>query len=258
MVSVRKWSMDKRDTSWGQVSKWYGEVVGEKGHYFHQSLVIPGVMRLLNIGGRDRILDVACGQGVLARRLPETVTYTGVDLAHGLIADAKRMDINKKHKYIVTDVTKSIPVAEKFNKVAIVLALQNIKEPNKTIKLVSEKLDRGGKLLIVLNHPCFRIPRQSSWETDTKNKLQYRRVNRYMTPLEIPINMHPSEKTSPVTWSFHLPVEKYSEMLFENGFMIEKIEEWTSDKSSEGKKAKQENRARDEFPMFMAILAVKK
>jgi hypothetical protein len=47
-------------------------------------------------------------------------------------------------------------------------------------------------------------------------------------------------------------------MLFENGFAIEKIEEWTSEKQSEGKMARAENRARDEFPMFMAILAVKK
>jgi SAM-dependent methyltransferase len=250
--------MEQRETSWGGVSKWYGEIVGEKGHFFHQTLVIPGVLRLLEIKDKDRLLDVACGQGVLARRLSGEVGYTGVDLAHGLIADAKRMDKNKKHKYVVADVTKSIPMSDKYNKAAIILALQNIKEPEKTIKLTSEKLDKGGKLIIVLNHPCFRIPRQSSWETDAKNKLQYRRINRYMSPLEIPINMHPGDRNSPVTWSFHLPIEEYTKMLFENGFLIEKIEEWTSDKESVGKQAKAENRARDEFPMFMAILAVKK
>lgn len=250
--------MEKRETSWGKVSKWYGEIVGEKGHFFHQTLVIPGALRLLDLKKGDRLLDVACGQGVLARRLSGEVSYTGVDLAHGLIAEAKRMDLNKKHKYIVADVTKNIPGSEKYNKVAIILALQNIKEPDITIKLTGDKLDKGGKLLIVLNHPCFRIPRQSSWETDIKNKLQYRRINRYMSPLEIPINMHPGDRNSPVTWSFHLPIEEYSRVLMENGFLIEKIEEWTSDKESAGKMAKTENRARDEFPMFMAILAVKK
>lgn len=250
--------MEKRETSWGSVSKWYGGIVGEKGHFFHQTLVIPGALRLLDIKNGDRILDVACGQGVLARRLPGEVSYTGVDMARGLIDEAKRMDKNKKHKYIVADVTKSIPAEEKYNKAAILLALQNIKEPDKTIKLVSEKLDKSGKMLIVLNHPCFRIPRQSSWENDPKNKLQYRRINRYMSPLEIPINMHPGDRNSPVTWSFHLPIEEYSKMLFDNGFLIEKIEEWTSDKESVGKMAKSENRARDEFPMFMAILAIKK
>jgi SAM-dependent methyltransferase len=210
--------MEKRDTSWNKVGRWYGEIVGEKGHFFHQTIVIPGVMRLLDLEKGDRLLDVACGQGVLARRLPGEVEYTGVDLAGGLIAEARRMDKNKSHKYFVSDVTKSIQTNDRFNKVAVILALQNIKEPAKTIKLVSEKMVKEGRLIIVLNHPCFRIPRQSSWETDLKNKLQYRRINRYMSPLEIPINMHPGERNSPVTWSFHLPIEEYSKMLLENGF----------------------------------------
>jgi len=250
--------MERKDTSWGKVSKWYGEIVGEKGHFFHQTIVIPGVLELLDIKKGDRLLDVACGQGVLARRLPGEIDYVGVDLAHGLLADAKRLDKNKKHKYIVADVTKSIPVGERFNKAAIILALQNIKEPGETLRLVSDKMDKNGKMVIVLNHPCFRIPRQSSWENDKEHKLQYRRINKYMSPMEIPINMHPGEKSSPVTWSFHLPIESYSNILFDSGFYIEKIEEWTSEKKSVGKMARSENRAREEFPMFMAILAVKK
>lgn len=250
--------MEKRETSWNKVTKWYGEIVGEKGHFFHQTVVLPGVMKLLDLKSGDRLLDIACGQGVLARRLPGEVTYTGVDMASGLIAEAKKMDMSKKHRYVVADVTKNVPVTEKFNKAAIVLALQNIKEPEKTIGITGEKLVQGGKLVIVLNHPCFRIPRQTSWEVDKENKMQYRRINRYMSPLEIPINMHPGDKNSPVTWSFHRPIEDYSEMLSNNGFLIEKIEEWTSNKKSEGKAANMENRARDEFPMFMAILAVKR
>jgi len=37
--------------------------------------------------------------------------------------------------------------------------------------------------------------------------------------------------------------------------VIEKIEEWASDKDSVGKAAKMENRARAEIPLFMAIQA---
>ena len=156
------------------------------------------------------------------------------------------------------DATKSFGLKETFNKAAVILALQNIKEPEKTIQYIGEVMDKNGELLIVLNHPCFRIPRQSSWEEDKANKMQYRRINRYMTPLEIPINAHPGEEGSPMTWSFHHPIEDYANYLFGNGFLIEKIEEWTSEKKSEGKAAKMENRARDEFPMFMAILAIKR
>lgn len=79
-----------------------------------------------------------------------------------------------------------------------------------------------------------------------------------MSEMDIPINAHPGQDVSPMTWSFHHPLEDYSTYLYNNGFLIEKIEEWTSDKKSEGKAAKMENRAREEFPMFMAILAVKR
>jgi hypothetical protein len=49
-----------------------------------------------------------------------------------------------------------------------------------------------------------------------------------------------------------------SQMLFDGGFLIEKIEEWISDKKSEGGMAKIEDKARKEIPLFMAILAMVK
>ncbi len=248
----------RKETSWQKVSKWYGGLVGDKGHFFHQSLVIPKSLKLLELKKDSKLIDIACGQGVLARNIDQQVEYLGVDKAEALIAEAKRREKNSKHKYVVADVTKNIPTKEFFDRATIILALQNIKESEKTLKNVSERLESGAKLLIVLNHPAFRIPRQSSWEEDKNNKLQYRRVNRYMSQLEIPINAHPGKENSPVTWSYHHPLEDYSSFLLKAGFLIEKIEEWTSDKTSAGKNAKQENRAREEFPMFMAILAVKK
>lgn len=247
----------KSGTSWQKVSKWYGSIVGEKGHYFHQNVVIPQVLKLLTLRDGDRLLDAACGQGVLARRIPDKVKYVGVDISRSLIEEAKHRDRNREHIYYVHDITEQGVVKEKFNRAAIILALQNIKEPERALKYIGDRMDKEGKLIIVLNHPCFRIPRQSSWEIDKNTKTQYRRINRYLNPLEIPINAHPGEEGSPVTWSFHHSIQDYSEYLWRNGFAIEKIEEWVSDKQSEGSAAKMENRAREEFPMFMAILAVK-
>ncbi len=248
----------RKDTSWQKVSKWYGEIVGDKGHFFHQTVILPKAMDLLEIKKDSRVLDIACGQGVLSRSIDSSVEYVGVDWSKDLIKEAQRRDKNVKHKYYIADVTRDIPAKEKFDRAAIILALQNIKEPQAALKNISHKLVPGARFLVVLNHPAFRIPRQSSWEEDKNQKMQYRRINRYLTPLEIPINAHPGQTDSPVTWSYHHSLEDYSKFLFESGFLIERIEEWTSGKQSEGKAARQENRAREEFPMFMAILAIKK
>lgn len=246
------------DTSWQKAGKWYGKLVGNKGHYYHQTVVIPKTLRLLGLKSDSKLLDVACGNGVLARSIPREVKYFGVDAAKSLVKHAEEMDRDRSHIYELADVTKTIPTQELFSHATIILALQNIKEPEKAIKLTSDRLVSGGKLVIVLNHPCFRIPRQSSWEIDEKNKMQYRRINRYLSPLEVPLNVHPSEKHGPITWTYHRPLSDYAKMLSDSGLVMEKLEEWTSEKESEGRSARMENRAREEFPMFLAIMAVKK
>jgi len=253
--------MDRpKDTSWQKVSKQYNESVGEAGNYFHQNVIIPGVIKLLNLQPNDSVLDLGCGQGVLARQLPKTIFYQGVDLARDLIEAAQKMDHNPLHRFVVGNITKSLPINKTdFTAAAIVLALQNIENPQETLNIASKHLRQKGKLVMVINHPCFRIPRQSSWAFEEERKIQYRRIDRYLSPIKIPINSQPSKGEHGVfTWSFHYPLESYSEFLNKAGFVIETIEEWASDKTSQGRLARMENRARAEIPLFMAILASKK
>jgi ubiquinone/menaquinone biosynthesis C-methylase UbiE len=249
----------KFSTTWQGSSNWYTKHVGLEGSYFHQHVVIPNSLRLLNLNNSSSLLDLGCGQGILARSIPKEIFYQGIDLSYSLIEYAKKNDRNSKHHYLVGDITKPLGLSKKdFSHIAIILTLQNIEYPQNILTNASHYLSNKGKLVIILNHPCFRIPRQSSWGIDEQNKMQYRKINRYMSPQKIPIITHPGlGSKSPVTWSFHHPISHYSEILFKSGFIIEKIEEWTSDKESEGRFRKMENRSRSEIPLFMAILAIK-
>ncbi len=245
-------------TSWQPVAKWYNKLVSDKGHYYHQHVVIPGVLRLLSLDKNSRLLDAACGQGVLGRSIPKGIHYTGFDISTALIEEAKRLDRDPNHTYLVSDATKEFMVhSSSFTEAAIILALQNIEDEDAVISNISKYLLPKGKFVMVLNHPAFRIPRQSSWGIDEGNKLQYRRVNIYMSPLKIPITTHPGIEKSPVTWTFHQPISYYVALLVKHGFVIDAMEEWTSDKESEGKASKMENRSRNEFPLFLALSAAK-
>ncbi len=245
-------------TSWSSVAKWYGDLVGAGGHYYHQHVILPRLKQLLVAHDSESVLDIGCGQGVYARTLPPGVLYTGIDASKSLITQAKKLDENKNHKYFVADATRGLPVpSNSFDLAVALLSLQNMQDAHSAITHIAFSLKIRGEVVIVLNHPAFRIPRQSSWGKDETNKLEYRRINRYLSPLEIPINAHPGDKTSPLTWSYHQPLEYYVKALKNAGMVVTDLEEWTSDKISHGKVAKAENRARAEFPLFLAIKAVK-
>ncbi len=228
------------------------------GHYYHQHVVLPGLLRLLKLKKGDSLLDLGCGQGILARVIPDGVDYHGVDLSSSLISKAKSLSKNPAHQFSVGDITKPLPLEKSFSHAAFVLSLQNVERQDLAISGAAKHLKPGGKLAIILNHPCYRIPRQSAWGEDVEKKLQYRRVDRYLSPLKIPIQTHPGKGVkSEETWTFHHPLSAFSKFLQDSGLVISVLEEWTSDKKSEGPKAKMENRSREEFPLFLAIIANK-
>ena len=243
--------------SWDKSADWYDRLVGSEGHYYHEKVVIPKALSLLNLGSEGKFLDLGCGQGVLAQKIPRDMHYVGLDASKTLIDHALSRR-GKNAKFLVHDLcAKPFPEEAKGGThAAFILSLQNMSDGEKAIKHSALSLTKGGKLLIVMNHPCFRIPRQSGWEIDNGKKLKFRRIDRYMTPLDIPITTNPGKTSSHETISYHNPLSTYFQWLQKANYKVLAVEEWCSDKVSEGPKKPMEDRARKEFPLFLAILAV--
>ena len=241
-------------TSWENVAPWYQDLVSTKGQSYHQQVILPKVLKI--IGKKpQKLLDLACGNGVLERHIPKSIDYTGLDLSPTLINYAKKHQQNKKSQFLVGNASQ-FKLKTSFDLITCILAFQNFDHPQKVIQSCFSALKPNGKLILVINHPCFRIPRQSSWEIDKAKKIQFRRIDRYLTPLKIPIKANPSQKKSKTTLSFHHSLSDYFSF-FENKFLIESLDEWTSHKKSSGKMKKMEDRARNEFPLFLSLVAKK-
>jgi SAM-dependent methyltransferase len=244
-----------KDTSWEQSAQWYDRLIGDQGSPLYREVVLPGVSRMLRPKPREQILDLGCGQGVLCRVLAAFgAEVTGLDLSPSLLRQAGQYESAKPIRYIQRDAADLARLGP-FDAITAVLCLQNMRHLDEVCQSASEVLVKNGRMLWVINHPSFRIPRQTSWGWDEENEIQFRRVDAYATPLEIPIVMHPGRKDSETTMSYHLSMEELCRSAMEAGFLLSGLEEWTSPRSSEpGPRARAENRARHEFPLFMALL----
>ncbi|HEV2294971.1 MAG TPA: class I SAM-dependent methyltransferase [Tepidisphaeraceae bacterium] len=246
-------------TDWHGVSEWYDRLVGDAGSEYHQHVVIPGVLRLLAPKANDAIIDIACGQGVLCRALHERgVETTGVDAAPGLVRAARERGPASIHYHVGDARDLSLFPQDRFDAAACVLALQNINPVQPVCEGVSRLLKPFGKFVIVMMHPAFRGPKETSWGWDQAKDVQFRRVDRYLLPRKTPITTHPGSAPDVYTWTFHKPIEAYVKALRNANLLIDALEEWPSHKTSEpGPRAAAENAARKEIPMFLAIRAVK-
>ncbi len=249
--------------SWEHVAEWYDSLAAHKGTDYHQGIIIPGVLRLLELRRGERALDVACGQGAVSRALEKAgAEVIGVDLSPSLVKMARQRS-GKAISYLVgdaRDLREALPEGDAFDAAVYVLALENLDTVEPVFAECARLLKGGGRVVIVTVHPAFRIPRQSSWGWDEAQQQMFRAVNVYLSPLKIPIDLHPFRETErkQVTWTYHRPIQAYVNGLTQAGLWVNALEEWPSHRVSQpGPRAKAENRAREEFPMFLALRAVK-
>ncbi|HYE01698.1 MAG TPA: pseudouridine synthase [Phycisphaerales bacterium] len=251
-----------RDTSWEAVADWYDQMLGgdaaarPNDHY--QNVILPGTLRLVGPRSGLRVLDIACGQGLLGRLLASAgCQVVGVDAARGLV-EAARARAGPREDYRVGDARQldRLGDAGSFDAAVCVMALTNIDPLAPVLHGAAGRLAPGGVFVAVISHPAFRGPGQTSWGWDDAQQTQYRRVDRYLTPAVAPIAMHPGSDPRVVTWTFHRPIQDYARALATAGLLLDALEEWPGTRvSTSGPRARAENRARREIPLFLALRA---
>jgi 23S rRNA-/tRNA-specific pseudouridylate synthase/SAM-dependent methyltransferase len=283
------------ETSWDQVAGWYDELIEEDRSDHFGDVILPGTLALLGAVEGKRVLDVACGQGALARRLTEAgASVVGVDASPRLIEAARkrataeptekgrRADQSPAARFEVGD-ARDLPALrgligeEPFDAAVCVMALMNIDPVGPVFRGVGELLRPGGVLVAVILHPAFRAPGRTAWgwERNSASRAahralgesgpagQYRRVDAYLSAARAPIVMNPGSAArggeAVETFTFHRPLRDYFAALAGAGFVVEALEEWASQRRSEpGPRAEEENRARREIPMFLGLRAVRR
>lgn len=248
---------------WDPVAAWYDKLVGESGSDYHQNVILPAALRMLDPKPGESIMDVCCGQGVLAKPLLESkiARFTGVDASPRLIEAAKnRHGKDPRVEWLVADVCKPGAWADgSYDATACLMAVHDVEDAVAMFSNVSRALKPDGRAVFVLMHPCFRIPKHTHWGWDADQKIQFRRVDRYATALEIPITTHPGKSTGEQTAFHHRPLAELLTSLGKGGLAVVAGEELYSHRRSQGSGpfSKAEHLAAAEFPLFLALKALK-
>ena len=257
-IKISRTSSRTKSTLWDQASRWYDSLVGMSGSDYHQTIVMPGVLKLLELKAGRRVLDLACGQGVFSRFLLEKkIKPEGLDSSEELLRMARAHSVKPITYHLGNAGDGKLLDGQEFDGIACLLAVQNMEKVEPVFQNVARWLKPKGKFVMVLTHPCFRIPRQTHWGWDDEKKIEYRRVDRYANEMKIPILTPPFIDKVNFTMTYHRPLQNYFSALLKAGLCVDSLEEWLSNKeSAPGKRSRGENRARREVPLFMAIRAL--
>lgn len=257
MSNEKKSPRGRKPSGWDAVAAWYDGWMGKGGSVHHKKLAVPATLNLLDPQPGENILDIGAGQGVLAPVVAKAgASYTGVDVSNKLLGYARKHH-GEHGRFLKADAAalhlESSMQADSFDGVTFLLAIQDMDPLDEVLKSAAWVLKPGGRLVILMTHPCFRVPRQSGWGYDEDRKLQFRRVDRYLTPLPVPMKQH----AEGVTISFHRPVSEYVNGLAAVGLLVDHMDEIPAEDPLNKKRTKAEKMADAEIPLFMALRARK-
>lgn len=165
----------KNKKYWEKIAKEYHKNVSEKGDIRHELIINPIVFDFLGDLKEKAVLDAACGNGYLSRKMAKTARKViGVDFTEILIEFAKRQDNPKNLKFFIGNLEKLQFQNEVFDVVLCNMALMDVEKLSTAVSELSRVLKVGGKLVMSAIHPCFENPPRTYSIFEEKNNVKVR------------------------------------------------------------------------------------
>jgi 2-polyprenyl-3-methyl-5-hydroxy-6-metoxy-1,4-benzoquinol methylase len=150
--------------AWEANATFWDTRMGE-GNDFVEILIWPATERLLALQPGERVLDIACGNGLSSRRLAAMgAQVVAFDFAGEMITHARRRTVEHAERisYHVLDATDEAALlalgAEEFDAAICNMALFDMAEIDPLMHALTHLLRPGGRFVFSVLHPCFNNP----------------------------------------------------------------------------------------------------
>ena len=201
--------------AWEAMAAWYDAKQGDDGDQWHRTLIDPPFLRVVgDVRGR-RLLDLACGNGYLARRFARMgAEVTGVDASAPIIERARAREQAQPLGiiYHVGDTARLTMLDDGgVDIVACNMALMDIEDAAGTVREVGRVLRPGGRFVASLSHPCFDIAGASAWVIERMDftTTVWRKMRRYRECHTAHVPWQAGEEHVGDTPAYHRPLSWY-------------------------------------------------
>jgi ubiquinone/menaquinone biosynthesis C-methylase UbiE len=220
--------------AWEENASFWDDRMGE-GNDFVELLIWPSTERLLNLQAGECVLDIACGNGLYARRMAalgaEVVAF---DFSSNMIKQAiqRSGDQRQNIQFLVIDATDEAALLslgeERFDAAVCSMALFDMAEIQPLFSALRSLLKANGRFVFSIMHPCFNNPHTTlmAEQDDIEGEVVTRysvKIHSYITPT-IRHGVAIRDQPTPQLY-FHRPLHEILTPGFESGFVLDALEE---------------------------------
>ncbi|MEJ2130826.1 MAG: methyltransferase domain-containing protein [Gammaproteobacteria bacterium] len=207
---------DDNTQRWDTLAEWWDAAIGDGNAA--QFAVEDTTKRFLALQPGERVLDVACGAGRMARLLAaDGAVVTGIDQSEGEMTFTR---VNAADRDALLALGR-----ECFDAAVCTFALMDMPEIEPLASALPELLTPSGRFVFTVAHPVFNSgDARMLAEAELGEESSYSiRVTDYLTPRAdeaIGVRGQPVEQ-----WIFHRPLDLLLNTFFDHGLVLDRLAE---------------------------------
>jgi SAM-dependent methyltransferase len=220
--------------AWNENAAFWDERMGE-GNDFVEVLTWPPTVRMLDLTPGERVLDIACGNGLTSRRMAAMgAKVLATDFSEEMIAHARRRTTEYADRLTfevldATDESALLALGEsQFDAALCAMALFDMAEIDPLMFALRRLLRPGGRFVFSVLHPCFNnshvVQMAEMEDRDGDIVTVYSvKVSGYLTPGVARGSAIPGQPKPQLY--FHRPLQVLLGAGFRVGFVLDDLEE---------------------------------